>query len=91
VDAVLDRCALSRWSAVQLVRRNDLPGLVVVGLAVVLAFVIDRVMGVSPLVAGVVLGAVFANVGLLTPRFVPGVAFAALAAGAAFVAAVAIT
>ena len=69
--------ALSQWSAVELVRRNDLPGLVVVGLAVMLAFVIDRVIGVSPLVAGVVLGAVFANVGLLTPRFVPGVAFAA--------------
>ena len=61
----------------ELVRRSDLPGLVVVGFAVLAAFVLDRTIGVSPLVGGVLLGAVFANAGLLSARFVPGVEFAA--------------
>ncbi len=61
----------------ELVRRSDLPGLVVVGFAVVSAFALDRAFGVSPLVGGVLLGAIFANVGLLSERFVPGVDFAA--------------
>jgi uncharacterized integral membrane protein (TIGR00698 family) len=68
---------LSQWPVVELVRRNELPGLVVVALAVALAFALDAVVGISPLVGGVALGAVFANVGLLIPRFVPGVRFAA--------------
>ncbi len=61
----------------ELVRRNELPGLLVVALAVLLAFGLDAAFGISPLVGGVVLGAVFANVGLLVPRLVPGVTFAA--------------
>ncbi len=76
-DVRSDRTTLSQWFVVELVRRNDLPGLVVVGLAVMLAFALDRMIGMSPLVGGVVLGAIFANVGLLTAPFVPGVAFAA--------------
>ena len=76
-DAVSDPCSLSQWTAVELVRRNELPGLVVVGLAVALAFALERVIGISPLVGGVLLGAIFTNVGLLTVRFVPGIAFAA--------------
>ena len=68
---------VSQWPVVELVRRNELPGLLVVALAVLLAFGLDALFGISPLVGGVVLGAVFANVGLLAPRLVPGVTFAA--------------
>lgn len=60
----------------QLVRRSDLPGLAVVALAVLVAFRLGPFVGVSPLVAGVVLGAVVANTGLLSTRFRPGVSFA---------------
>ncbi len=68
---------LSQWPVVGLIRRSELPGLIVVALAVLLAFGLDAAFGISPLVGGVVLGAVFANVGLLVPRLVPGVTFAA--------------
>ena len=76
-DAVGTVTGLPQCAVVELVRRNELPGLAVVALAVALAFSIDLVLGISPLVGGVALGAVFANVGLLAPRLVPGVRFAA--------------
>ena len=60
----------------QLVRRNDLPGLAVVALAVLVAFGLGPFVGVSPLVVGVVLGAIVANTGLLTARLRPGISFA---------------
>jgi uncharacterized membrane protein YadS len=58
------------------VERVDLPGLAVVAVAVLAAFVVEPWVGLSPLVVGVVLGAVYANSGLLTPRFQPGIAYA---------------
>ena len=61
---------------VHLVRRADLPGLAVVALAVVLAFVGEAIAGVSSLVVGVVLGAIVANTGVMTARFRPGISFA---------------
>jgi uncharacterized integral membrane protein (TIGR00698 family) len=59
-----------------LVRRADLPGLAVVAVAVASAFAVEPFVGVSPLVVGVVLGAIVANSGLLTARFRPGIAYA---------------
>lgn len=56
--------------------RVDLPGLAVVALAVVAAFVVEPWVGLSPLVVGVVLGALYANSGLLTSRFRPGISYA---------------
>lgn len=44
--------------------------------AVVAAFALGDVVDVSPLVGGVVLGVIAANVGLLRPAFAPGLAFA---------------
>jgi uncharacterized integral membrane protein (TIGR00698 family) len=76
-DGRLGAAAMPRWLVVELIRRNDVPGLFVVGLAVMLTFALERLVGMSPLVGGVLLGAIFANAGLLTARFVPGVAFAA--------------
>lgn len=64
---------LSHWLVV---KRVDLPGLAVVAVAVVAAFVVEPWVGVSTLVVGVVLGAVYANSGLLTARFQPGVTYA---------------
>lgn len=60
----------------ELVRRADLPGLAVVALAVLVAFLVESVAGVSPLVVGVVLGAIVANTGVVTARFRPGISFA---------------
>lgn len=60
----------------QLVRRDDLPGLAVVALAVLVAFGLGTFVGVSPLVVGVVLGAIVANAGMVTERFRPGISFA---------------
>lgn len=57
-------------------RRGEVPGLVLVVVAVALAYLAADVLGVSALVAGVVLGALAANTGVVTARFGPGVAFA---------------
>lgn len=52
------------------------PGLVVVVVAVVLSFALGHVVEISPLVGGVVLGVLAANVGLILPVLEPGVKFA---------------
>jgi uncharacterized integral membrane protein (TIGR00698 family) len=52
-------------------------GLVVVAVAVVIGFVVDAVVDVSPLVVCVLLGAVAANIGLIRPSWEPGIEFAA--------------
>lgn len=61
----------------RLLHRGQVPGLVLVVLAVAVAYLAAEVFGMSALVAGVVLGAVAANTGLVTARFAPGVTFAA--------------
>jgi uncharacterized integral membrane protein (TIGR00698 family) len=53
------------------------PGLVLVALAVAVAFVLGNAVGISPLVAGVVLGVVVANAAFTRVRFAPGTTFAA--------------
>jgi len=53
------------------------PGLAVVVGAVAVAFVAGELVGLSPLVTGVVLGVVVANTGLLRPALGPGITFAA--------------
>lgn len=53
------------------------PGLAVVGVCVVLAFVLSGIIDVSPLVAGVLLGVVAANTGLIRPTHRLGIQFAA--------------
>lgn len=53
------------------------PGLVLVVTAVVASFALTHVVDVSPLVGGVVLGVVAANVGVVRPTMAPGVRFAA--------------
>jgi len=53
------------------------PGLVVVAVAVAASTLASEVIGVSGLVAGVLLGAIAANVGILGERVGPGVNFAA--------------
>ena len=62
-------------------RREELrilaPGLVVVAVAVAVATLASELIGVSALVAGVLLGAVAANVGALGEQVGPGVKFAA--------------
>ena len=62
-------------------RREELaslaPGLVVVAVAVAASTLASEVLGVSALVAGVLLGAIAANVGVLGERVGPGVKFAA--------------
>ena len=58
------------------VLRRYVPGLVVVGAAVLLAFRLGDVVDISPLVGGVVLGVIVANLGLLRPAFAPGLTFA---------------
>jgi len=52
------------------------PGLAFVAVAVVLAFLFGEVVDVSPLVGGVVLGVIVANVGLTRPILTPGITFA---------------
>jgi uncharacterized integral membrane protein (TIGR00698 family) len=52
-------------------------GLIVVALAVVVGFAVDAVIGVSPLVACVVVGAAAANLGVLRTSWEPGIEFAA--------------
>ena len=56
--------------------RPYVPGLVLVGIAVVLAFRLGDVVDISPLVGGVLLGVVVANLGLLRPSLAPGLTFA---------------
>ncbi|MEO1059458.1 MAG: putative sulfate exporter family transporter [Actinomycetota bacterium] len=56
--------------------RPALRGLGVVALGVAAAFAITAVVDISTLVAGVVLGAIAANAGLLRPTFDAGIAFA---------------
>ena len=75
--AAHDPAGLPHSSVMQLVRRGDLPGLAVVALGVLVAFLLGWFVGVSPLVAGVVLGALVANTGLLSTRLRPGISFAA--------------
>lgn len=58
-------------------QRRDLPGLGLVVAAVLAAFLLGEVVDISPLVGGVVLGVVVANVGLIGPTLQPGVTFAA--------------
>jgi uncharacterized integral membrane protein (TIGR00698 family) len=53
------------------------PGLAVVAGGVALSFVIRRFVEISPLVVGVVLGTIAANVGVLRPSMKPGITFAA--------------
>jgi uncharacterized integral membrane protein (TIGR00698 family) len=53
------------------------PGLVMVGAGVALSFGLRRFVEISPLVIGVVLGTIAANVGILRPAMRPGVTFAA--------------
>lgn len=67
---------MSHSLVMDLVRRADLPGLAVVAVAVVAAFAVEPFVGLSPLVVGVVLGAIVANSGLLTARFQPGITYA---------------
>ena len=67
---------MSHSLVMDLVRRADLPGLAVVAVAVAAAFAAEPFVGVSPLVVGVVLGAIVANSGLLTARFRPGITYA---------------
>jgi uncharacterized integral membrane protein (TIGR00698 family) len=62
---------------VQTIRRDELSGLAVVAVAVIGAFAVSTVVDMSPLVAGVVLGAIASNTGLIRVEFGPGVAFAA--------------
>ena len=56
--------------------RPYVPGLVLVGIAVVLAFWLGDVVDISPLVGGVVLGVIVANLGLIRPALAPGLTFA---------------
>jgi uncharacterized integral membrane protein (TIGR00698 family) len=56
---------------------SEVPGLVVVGFCVALAFVVSGFVDVSPLVAGVLLGVIAANTGTIRPSFRPGFSFAA--------------
>ena len=56
--------------------RRYVPGLLLVATGVVLAFALGEVVDVSPLVGGVVLGVIVANVGLIRPAFGPGLTFA---------------
>lgn len=58
-------------------RSSLVPGLGLVVAAVAVAFLIGEVVDVSPLVGGVVLGVLAANLGLITPVLQPGVTFAA--------------
>ena len=52
------------------------PGLVLVAVAVLLAFRLGDIVDISPLVGGVVLGVIVANLGLLRPALAPGLTFA---------------
>lgn len=52
------------------------PGFAVVALAVILAFPLGKAVDISPLVAGVILGVIMANTGLLHPVIAPGIAMA---------------
>ena len=56
--------------------RRVMPGLIVVVVAVVLAFALGELVDVSPLVGGVVLGVIVANAGLIRPVLGPGITFA---------------
>jgi len=53
------------------------PGTIVVALGVSVAFVLGEVVGVSPLVAAVVIGMVLANLGAIRPSWRAGFTFAA--------------
>ena len=75
--AAHDPAGLPHSSVMHLVRRGDLPGLAVVALGVLVAFLLGWFVVVSPLVAGVVLGARVADTGLLCTRVRPGFSFAA--------------
>jgi len=52
------------------------PGLLLVAVAVLLAFRLGDIVDISPLVGGVVLGVIVANVGLIRPALAPGLTFA---------------
>ena len=54
--------------------RRSLPGLAFVAVGVVLAFAVGELVDISPLVGGVVLGVIAANVGLIRPALAPGLA-----------------
>lgn len=58
-------------------RRPELPGLAVVAVAVAAAFVLSSLVDASPLVVGVAMGVIVANLGLVRPTFAPGLAVAA--------------
>jgi uncharacterized integral membrane protein (TIGR00698 family) len=53
-----------------------IPGLAVVAIGVAISFLAHELIDLSPLVIGVVLGTIVANVGLLRPAMAPGIALA---------------
>ena len=57
-------------------RWRVVPGLLVVLAGVVAAFALGEIVGISPLVGGVVLGVIVANAGLIRPALGPGITFA---------------
>ena len=65
----------SRLEKARVVAAQLLPGIAVAIIGTVVAFIINQFVSVlSPLTAGVLLGVVLANTGLLSPRMVPGLA-----------------
>lgn len=68
---------MSDWRLVQTIRRDELPGLALVAVAVIGALRLSTVVDVSPLVAGVLLGVVASNIGIVKETYRAGVAFAA--------------
>ena len=62
---------------VQMIRRDELPGLALVAIAVVGALKLSTVVDVSPLVAGVLLGVAASNIGIVSETYRAGVEFAA--------------
>ena len=62
---------------VQTIRREELPGLALVAVAVIGALKLSTVVDVSPLVAGVLLGVVASNIGIVKETYRAGVEFAA--------------
>ena len=56
--------------------RRYAPGLLFVAVAVAVAFLLGHAIDFSPLVAGVALGVLVANVGLVQPVLLPGINFA---------------
>ena len=63
----------SRLEKTKAIAAQLLPGVAIAAIGTAVAFIINQFVAVlSPLTAGVLLGVVLANTGLLTPRMVPG-------------------